>query len=58
MKTIIGSALKDADKVPRFARQDPNPGIPFENDAVMFDWISAAIIGAAIAVPFLLLVLL
>lgn len=28
-RTTIGSALKDADKIQRMARTDPNPAIPF-----------------------------
>lgn len=28
-KVKIGSALKDADKVPRYERRDPWPGVPF-----------------------------
>ena len=28
-RTTIGSALKDADKIQRMARTDPNPSVPF-----------------------------
>lgn len=28
-RTTIGSALKDADKIQRTARTDPNPAVPF-----------------------------
>ena len=28
-RTVIGSALKDADKVVKFHRTDPNPAVPF-----------------------------
>ncbi len=28
-RTAIGSALKDADKIQRMARTDPNPSVPF-----------------------------